>query len=68
MYPQIEAGQAVDIDWRHKDYKMACCDCGLVHRLRFVAVGNKLRIRAWRDKRATGALRRHRKFPRCIAE
>jgi hypothetical protein len=58
-YPNIEEGQAVDFDWRHNDYKIACCDCGLVHRFRFTAVGNTLRIRAWRDNRATAALRRH---------
>jgi hypothetical protein len=59
-YPNIEEGQAVDLDWRHKDYKIACCDCGLVHRFRFTVVRGKLRIRAWRDNRSTAAFRRHR--------
>lgn len=61
IYPNIENGQAVDINWRKKDYKIACCDCGLVHKFRFAAIGNTLRIRAWRDNRATSAIRRKRK-------
>jgi hypothetical protein len=62
LYPDVETGQAVDLDWRKKDYCMACCDCNLVHRLRFTVVGNKLRIRGWRDNRRTSALRRYRKI------
>ena len=40
-----------------KGYKMACCDCGLVHKLDFSLMG-KIRkyiiFRAFRDDRATG--------------
>lgn len=44
-------------------YKLACCDCGLVHRLDFHVVkygGNrtKVKFRAFRDQRATAAMRR----------
>ena len=45
-----------------KGYKMACCDCGLVHRVEFAHVpygsGRKIILRAWRDNRATAAMRR----------
>lgn len=45
-----------------KGYKMACCDCGLVHVLEFAHVpwgrGRKIIFRAWRDERATAAKRR----------
>lgn len=45
-----------------KGYRMACCDCGLVHRIDFRLVkysGNKrkIQLRAFRDQEATGALR-----------
>jgi len=60
-YPQIEAGQVVKIPWRTEDYKMACCDCDLVHRLRFTVKQNTLELQAWRDNRATGQLRRKRR-------
>lgn len=59
-YPGISAGQKVDLDWRHEDYYIACCDCNLVHKYRFTVVEDKLRIRGWRDNRRTGALRRWR--------
>ncbi len=62
-YPPIGPGQKVDVDWRHKDYRIACCDCNLVHTFRFAVVGNTLRIRAWREPHRTGALRRHRGIP-----
>jgi hypothetical protein len=45
-----------------RGYKMACCDCGLVHRLDFEHVkfgkGRKIIFRAYRDVRATAAARR----------
>lgn len=59
-YPPIEPGQVVKIPWRKEDYKMACCDCCLVHRLRFKVKGGVLEMQAWRDNRATAQLRRKR--------
>ncbi len=49
-------------------YRLACCDCGLVHRLEF-AIGPKphgrrglaVMFRAWRDNRATAQIRRHKR-------
>ncbi len=57
-YPVVQDGEAMEVNWRTHDFKMECCDCGLVHRLRFSVVKNKLRIRVWRDNRATGQARR----------
>lgn len=47
-------------DWLHPlaNYRLACCDCGLVHRLEFRIDGhNQLNFRAKRDERATRKLR-----------
>jgi len=44
-----------------KGYKMMCCDCGLVHKLDFRIKKRKIQFRAFRDNRATGQARRHRK-------
>ncbi len=44
-----------------RDYKMACCDCGLVHTMEFRVYNTRMQFRAWRDNRATGQIRRHRK-------
>lgn len=45
-----------------RGYKMACCDCGLVHRLDFKVVpygrGHKVMFRVFRDNRSTAMVRR----------
>ena len=61
-YPPVEAGEKVVIPWETKDYKMACCDCGLVHRLRFTVEGSNLILQGWRDNRATAQLRRRQEY------
>lgn len=59
-YPQVTEGQWVNPV--QEGYKMACCDCGLVHRLDFkVAEDGFVSLRAFRDNRATAAIRRERK-------
>jgi hypothetical protein len=40
-------------------YKMACCDCGLVHKIDFRIENGKVQFRVFRDNRATGQMRRH---------
>lgn len=51
-------------DWIHPlpGYKMACCDCCLVHNLEFRldALG-QINFRAQRNVRSTAQMRRHRK-------
>jgi hypothetical protein len=44
------------------DHKIACCDCGLVHRVRLNVNAKRdyVEFMAWRDKRATAAKRRAR--------
>jgi len=48
-----------------RNYKLCCCDCGLVHRVDFAHIpygrGRKIIFRAFRDERATAARRRKRK-------
>jgi hypothetical protein len=39
-------------------FKIACCDCGLVHQVVFVVEGGEVGIAAKRDARATGQRRR----------
>lgn len=48
---------------RRKGYKLACCDCGLVHAMDFRLVasangGRHIQFRVKRDNRATAAVRR----------
>lgn len=41
-----------------KDYRLACCDCGLVHNVDFRIFGKKIQFRVRRNNRATAAIRR----------
>jgi hypothetical protein len=60
-YSQLAEGE-----WEtppRKAYWMACCDCGLTHRMNFRLVKGKrgkiIQFRVFRDERATGQIRRH---------
>lgn len=60
-YELVSAGQWVQP--ARKGYRMACCDCGLVHVLDFRLLGGKhkrIQFRAFRNQRATAAVRRHK--------
>lgn len=43
-----------------RGYKMACCDCGLVHDMDFRIYKGRVQLRARRNKRSTGQKRRHK--------
>jgi hypothetical protein len=58
-YPKVQSGQWVQPVRR--GYKMACCDCGLVHRINFRLHDGKIQLQAYRDNRSTGQKRRHMK-------
>jgi hypothetical protein len=58
-YPRMKNGEWVKP--KKRSYKMACCDCGLVHRMDFIVSGRKVIFRMFRDNRATAAMRRRKK-------
>ena len=60
LYPTVEAGQEVAVDWKNQDFLMACCDCNLVHRFTFRVDGDTLFMSAVRENRNTAQLRRYR--------
>jgi len=63
-YVKIEDGQRRLLDGARRKFvhKVMCCDCGLVHVVRYrVRSANLMEITAWRDNRATAARRTHRK-------
>lgn len=48
-------------DWIHPlpGYRMACCDCGLVHNFEFrIDARGQINFRASRNSRSTGQVRR----------
>ncbi len=63
-YKQEVADETGWTDWVQPivdDYKLCCCDCGLVHRMRFRVENGRCQFKVSRDKRATAAVRRHMK-------
>jgi hypothetical protein len=67
-YDEIKDGEWVTP--AKKGYKLACCDCGLVHRMDFKHVEQgkswAVMFRAFRDNRATAAIRRSMKGLRVL--
>jgi hypothetical protein len=57
-YPAVKAGEWVQPV--RKGYKMACCDCGLVHVMNFRIRKGRVQLQAFRDNRATAQIRRRR--------
>jgi hypothetical protein len=58
-YEQPKAGQWVQPI--RKGYRMACCDCGLVHTMDFRIHKGRAQFRAFRNNRATAQMRRRDK-------
>ena len=61
--------QVIENEWEQpirKNYKMSCCDCGLVHNIDFRIVRGKIQIRGRRNNRATGQVRRHKKNEKLV--
>lgn len=50
-----------DGEWvqpKRRAYRLACCDCGLIHRINFRVVKGRIWFQAFRDARATAVRRR----------
>lgn len=65
-YEQVEGEWISPV---HRNYKLACCDCGLVHKVDFQVSFSKsgkpsVHYRVFRDEKATAAMRRPLKFSR----
>lgn len=53
-----------DGEWvrpKMRGYKIACCDCGLVHKVNFKITKIGIMLQVFRDNRSTGQVRRHMK-------
>ena len=56
MYQALKDGEWVQP--KRKGYRLACCDCGLIHRMEFRLFRGRVQFRAWRHNRATATYRR----------
>lgn len=52
-FPQRKPGEAVRLNWKKQVLRFACCDCALVHNIKFTVEGEILTLRAYRNKRLT---------------
>lgn len=55
---------AEDGEWikpKRRGYRVACCDCGLVHVVNIRVVKGVVQFQAFRDNRATAQRRRSRR-------
>lgn len=59
-YKSLSDGEWTELD--NEDHKIACCDCGLIHKLEGKVTDNKVSIRFFRENRSTGQYRRHNKI------
>jgi len=59
-YPQQYEGEWVAPVRR--GFKLACCDCGLVHVMDFRVHEGQFQYRVYRDNRATGQIRRAKRL------
>jgi hypothetical protein len=57
-YKTVQSGEWVQP--QRRGYKMACCDCGLVHVLDFRIHKGRAQFRAFRNERSTAMVRRWR--------
>ncbi len=55
-YPRPKDGEWIQPV--RKGYRMACCDCGLVHTLNFRIHKGRIQFQAERNNRSTGQMRR----------
>lgn len=65
-YPQLKDGEGLDLR-SGELWKLACCDCGLVHDVVIVAKGKAIGFALRRNKRATAQKRRHMNLPLFLA-
>ncbi len=62
-YPKVSANEWVQPV--RKGYRMACCDCGLVHEIDFRVVKRRIQFRVRRNNRSTAMMRRHKGWHLC---
>lgn len=60
-FGKIATGHPIEINWMERDLIFECCDCGLVHRLHFTVMDERLIIQAWRDEKKTEKARKRDK-------
>lgn len=67
-YENIKTGKVVTLLYQQSlktkgsIINLACCDCGLVHRIAIVPLKTRLKMFFWRENKLTKKLRKNKKF------
>lgn len=52
-FPQRRPGEPVRLNWKKQVLRFACCDCALVHNIRFTVTADTITLMAWRNDKLT---------------
>lgn len=58
-YPVFTSGEWIVPD---EEFKFCCCDCGLVHQMRFGVLQGNIIMQVRRDNKATAGVRRGKRY------
>ncbi len=64
----VKYTKQIEGEWftpRRRGWMLACCDCGLVHRINFRIKNGQIQMQAFRADQATGGKRRKQHKCRC---
>ncbi len=59
-YPQVYDGEWLEVA-NHNEHRVQCCDCGLVHSIKYRVIKGRIHFRTKLNMRATAAVRRKKK-------
>ncbi len=57
-FPQRKPNETIKVNWENQVLRWACCDCALVHNIRFSVKGQTLTLRATINKTLTKRFRK----------
>lgn len=61
LHEQADTGWSDWVAPYKNNWRLICCDCGLVHDLEFRVKSGESQFRIRRNNRSTGQIRRHKK-------
>jgi len=57
-FPQRKPNEPIKVNWKTQTLRWACCDCALVHNIKFAVDGDILTFKATVNKKLTERFRK----------
>ena len=57
-FPYYKPGEPLVLNWKKQILRAACCNCALVHNVKFKVKNEKLTLQVWENKKMTKILRK----------